>query len=110
LQKRLNAQLEKQEYEKVIKKADSKMGNSRGPSKKPKKKVVEQESSKRLRAIQDENAKKLKKERIRKPMTEKQTDASLKRLESDRQSVKRNKPVQRYGNPPEPKKSAPKKK
>lgn len=58
LQKRLNAQLEKQEYEKVIKKADSKMGAARGSQPKKPKKVVEQESSKRLRAAQDKNAKK----------------------------------------------------
>lgn len=58
LQKRLTAQLEKQDYEKVIKKADSKMGTARGSQPKKPKKVVEQESSKRLRAAQEKNAKK----------------------------------------------------
>lgn len=58
LQKRLNAQLEKQQYEKVVKKADSKIGKARGEQPKKPKKVVEQESSKRLRAAQEKNAKK----------------------------------------------------
>lgn len=104
LQKRLNAQLEKQSFDKLVKKADSQMGPSRGASKKPKKKIVEQESSKRLRAVQDKNAELLKKERTRKPLTEKQTDARLKRLAEDKKAVKKTKPIQRYGNPPAPKK------
>jgi hypothetical protein len=58
LQKRLAALRSKDRYEKVIKKADSKIGASRGPSTKPKKQIVEQESSKRLRAAQEKNARK----------------------------------------------------
>jgi hypothetical protein len=58
LQKRLAALRSEDRYKKVIKKADSKMGASRGPSTKPKKQVVEQESSKRLRAAQEKNSKK----------------------------------------------------
>ena len=57
-QKRLSALEEKRKFDAVIKKADSKMGPSRGPSNKPKKKVVEQESSKRLRAAQEKNVRK----------------------------------------------------
>lgn len=57
-QKRLSLLEERKKFDKVIKKADSKMGASRGPSKKSGKKVVEQESSKRLRAVQEKNAKK----------------------------------------------------
>jgi len=68
------------------------------------KKIVEQESSKRLRAVQDKNAELLKKQRTRKPLTEKQTDARLKRLADDKKAIKKSKFVQRYGNPPAPKK------
>lgn len=109
-QKRLTALAERASHEKVMKKADAKIGPSRGPSTKPKKKIVEQESSKRLRAIQDKNAELLKKQRAPKRLTEAQTDARLKRLELDKKAAKKNKFVQRYGNPPEPKKSVSKKK
>ena len=57
-QKRLTALEEKRKFDSVIKKADSKMGAARGPQPKKAKKVVEQESSKRLRAAQEKNAKK----------------------------------------------------
>lgn len=57
LQKRLARLRERERFDKVIKKADSKIGASRGPRKKSGKKVVEQESSKRLRAAQEKNAK-----------------------------------------------------
>jgi hypothetical protein len=58
LQKRLALLDEKRKFNALIKKADSKMGTSRGPQPKKAKKVVEQESSKRLRAVQEKNAKK----------------------------------------------------
>ena len=58
LQKRLSLLEERKNFDKVIKKADSKMGTPRGPQKKKPKKIVEQESSKRLRAAQEANAKK----------------------------------------------------
>jgi len=57
-QKRLSALEEKRKFDAVIKKADSKMGVARGSQPKKPKKVVEQESSKRLRAQQEKNAKK----------------------------------------------------
>ena len=57
-QKRLTALEEKRKFDAVIKKADSKMGAARGSQPKKPKKVVEQESSKRLRAQQEKNAKK----------------------------------------------------
>lgn len=57
-QKRLSLLEERKNFDKVIKKADSKMGAARGPQPKKDKKVVEQESSKRLRAAQEKNAKK----------------------------------------------------
>lgn len=57
-QKRLTALEERRKFDAVIKKADSKMGASRGPQKKKPKKVVETESSKRLRAAQEANKKK----------------------------------------------------
>jgi hypothetical protein len=57
-QKRLSLLEEKRKFDAVIKKADSKMGAARGPQPKKPKKVVEQESSKRLRSQQEKNAKK----------------------------------------------------
>lgn len=57
-QKRLTALEERKNFDKVIKKANSKIGAARGPQPKKAKKVVEQESSKRLRAQQEKNAKK----------------------------------------------------
>ncbi|CAB4139898.1 hypothetical protein UFOVP355_53 [uncultured Caudovirales phage] len=57
LQKRLVRLREQGRFDAVIKKADSKIGTPRGPRKKSGKKVVEQESSKRLRAAQEKNAK-----------------------------------------------------
>jgi hypothetical protein len=57
-QKRLSLLEEKRKFDAVIKKADSKMGAARGSQPKKPKKVVEQESFKRLRAQQEKNAKK----------------------------------------------------
>lgn len=109
-QKRLTALEERRNFDKVIKKADSKMGPSRGPSNKPKKKVVETETSKRLRSQQDANAKAMRASLGRKKLTDKQIDLRLEKMRKDNAVPKKNKPVQKYGNPPEPKKSAPKKK
>ena len=57
-QRRLTRLYEKQQQDKLIKKADSKMGNSTGPRKKVYKPVVETKSSKRLRELRAKNAKK----------------------------------------------------
>jgi hypothetical protein len=73
-QKRLTALEERRKYDAVIKKADSKMGASRGTGNKPKKKVVEQESSKRLRAAQEKNVRK------KSAKTEKMTPAQRKKF------------------------------
>ena len=111
LQKRLALLEERKKFDAVIKKADSKMGASRGPRKKTAKKVVEQESSKRLRSQQDANANAMRASLSRKKLSDKQIDLRLKRLSEDKKkAVKKKGFVQRYGNPPEPKKSAPKKK
>jgi hypothetical protein len=110
LQKRLSLLQERRNFDKVIKKADSKMGASRGPRKKTTKMVVEQESSKRLRSQQDANAKAMRKSLGRKKLSDKQIDLRLKKMENENRVPKKKKFVQKYGNPPEPKKSAPKKK
>ena len=103
-QKRLSALEEKRKFDAVIKKADSKMGPSRGPSNKPKKKVVETETSKRLRSQQDANAKAMRESLGRKKLTDKQIDLRLAKMKKDNVVPKKTKPVQKYGNPPEPKK------
>jgi len=104
-QKRLSALEEKRKFDAVIKKADSKMGTARGPQgpRKPKK-VVEQESSKRLRSQQDANAEAMRKSLGRKKLSDKQIDLRLAKMKKDNAVPKKNKPVQKYGNPPEPKK------
>jgi hypothetical protein len=109
-QKRLSLLEERKKFDKVIKKADSKMGAARGPQPKKAKKVVEQESSLRLRSQQDANAKAMRASLGRKKLTDKQIDLRLAKMRKDNAVPKKNKPVQKYGNPPEPKKSAPKKK
>jgi hypothetical protein len=109
-QKRLTALEERRKFDAVIKKADSKMGAARGSQPKKPKKVVEQESSKRLRSQQDANAKAMRASLGRKKLSDKQIDLRLEKMRKDNAVPKKNKPVQKYGNPPEPKKSAPKKK
>ena len=57
LQKRLARLREQERFDTSQKQSKAKMGTPRGPRKKSGKKVVEQESSKRLRAAQEKNAK-----------------------------------------------------
>jgi len=103
-QKRLTALEEKRKFDAVIKKADSKMGASRGPQPKKPKKVVETETSKRLRSQQDANAKAMRESLGRTKLSDKQIDLRLAKMKKDNAVPKKNKPVQKYGNPPEPKK------
>jgi hypothetical protein len=99
-QRRL-ADLEKRkQQERLVKKADSKMGSSTGARKKVYKPIVEKESSMRLRAAQDKNAAMANKTRTRKVLTDKQKDARLAKLKKETARPKSSKPVQRYGNPP----------
>jgi hypothetical protein len=77
------------------------MGIERGSRKN--KPIVEQESSKRLRAQQDANAKAMQKSLRRKKLSDKQIDLRLARMKKDNAVPKKNKPVQKYGNPPKPK-------
>ena len=74
LQKRLANLRSKGRFDAVIKKADSKMGPSRGPRKTKKVEIVEQESSKRLRAAQEKNVRK------KSAKTEKMTPAQRKKF------------------------------
>ena len=79
-QKDLNRRMvdlrKKQAQDKLIKKADSKMGNSTGPRKKVYKPVVETKSSKRLRELQAKNAKKS----VVDPKVAKMTEAEYKKF------------------------------
>jgi hypothetical protein len=108
-QKRLSALEEKRKFNALIKKADSKMGVSRGPQPKRFRKVVETESSRRLRSQQNANAKAMRESLERRKLSDREIDLRLKKMKKDNAFPKRNKFVQKYGNPPEPKKSAPKK-
>jgi hypothetical protein len=103
-QKRLSALEEKRKFDAVIKKADSKIGAARGSQPKKPKKVVETETSKRLRSQQDANAEAMRKSLGRKKLSDKQIDLRLAKMKKDNAVPKRNKPVQKYGNPPAPKK------
>ena len=96
-QRRLANLEQRKQQERLMRKADSKIGVERGSSKKP---IVEQESSKRLRAAQDKNAALADKNRTRKVLTDKQKDARLAKLKKETARPKSSKPVQRYGNPP----------
>ena len=99
-QRRLANLEQRKQQERLIKKADSKMGSSTGARKKAYKPVVEKESSMRLRAAQDKNAALANKTRTRKVLTDKQKDARLAKLKKETVRPKSSKPVQRYGNPP----------
>lgn len=137
LQKRLTALDERQMQDKLIKKADSKMGASRGPIKKvdkPFKKTkseinlekAESEASSRISARSPEAKKALERmnkdygqgkitkarydelrrglpkiENTKKTVAE--VESRLNKLKKDTTPVKRSKPKQRYGNPPEKK-------
>lgn len=137
LQKRLTALDERQMQDKLIKKADSQMGTSRGPRQKvnkPFKKTkseinlekAESEASSRISARSPEAKKAL--DRMNKdygqgkitkarydelrrglPKIEKnkktvaEVESRLNKLKKDTTPVKRSKPKQRYGNPPEKK-------
>lgn len=137
LQKRLTALDERQMQDKLIKKADSKMGASRGPRQKvnkPFKKTkseinlekAESEASSRISARSPEAKKALdrmnkdygqgkitkarydelrrglpKIENTKKTVAE--VESRLNKLKKDTAPVKRSKPKQRYGNPPEKK-------
>ena len=102
-QRRLADLDKRKQQEQLMKKADSQMGSSTGSRKKAYKPVVEQESSKRLRAAQDKNAALANKTRTRKVLTEQQKDARLAKLKKETARPKSSKPKQRYGNPPEKK-------
>jgi len=99
-QRRLANLEQRKQQERLIKKADSKMGSSTGAKKKAYKPVVETQSSMRLRAAQDKNAAIANKNRTRKVLTDKQKDARLAKLKKETVRPKSSKPVQRYGNPP----------
>ena len=71
-QRRLANLEQRKQQERLMRKADSKIGVERGSSKKP---IVEQESSKRLRAAQAKNAKKS----VIDPKIAKMTDAEYKK-------------------------------
>ena len=137
LQKRLTALEEKQMQDKLIKKADSKMGSARGPRKKvnkPFKKTkseinlekAESEASSRIsarspeakraldRMTKDYGQGKITKARydeLRRGLpkiennkkTVAEVESRLNKLKKDTTPVKRSKPKQRYGNPPEKK-------
>lgn len=99
-QRRLANLEQRKQQERLMKKADSKIGVERGSSKKP---IVEQESSKRLRAAQEKNAALADRTRTRKVLTDKQKDARLAKLKKETARPKSSKPKQRYGNPLEKK-------
>jgi len=103
LQKRLTALDEKQMQDKLIKKADSKMGPARGPRKKVNKPFVKTSSEIKLEKAQERNAKINRSNAGRKKLTEKQKDLRLARMQKQNTASKTKKPVQRYGNPPEKK-------
>ena len=78
-QRRLANLEQRKQQERLIKKADSKMGSSTGARKKAYKPIKETESSMRLRAAQAKNAKKS----VVDPKVAKMTDAQRKKLVSD---------------------------